>query len=249
MGLFCVASVLPRHSEGSGSDLRNLALREGACRISRARRYIKYFFETAFWSWNRIRKGRLTNAHYEFLYTTHFDLDRAFYAGKRILDIGCGPRGSLEWASEAAECVGLDPLVPTYRMLGIHHHRMKYVGCRSEDMHFDDGYFDVVCSVNSLDHVDDVDRTIEQIIRVIKPGGLFLLLTDIHEEATLCEPSTFGWDIVHRFQPALTLLEERHYEKSFHQMRRIIQDAPPFDHNNSESRHGILSAKFRKPDR
>ena len=29
-------------------------------------------------------------------------------------DIGCGPRGSLEWATMAAERVGLDPPVNKY---------------------------------------------------------------------------------------------------------------------------------------
>jgi len=43
----------------------------------------------------------------EFL--DYFGLSKDFYKGKKILDIGCGPRGSLEWADMTLERVGLDP--------------------------------------------------------------------------------------------------------------------------------------------
>src|ERR1700740_2794433 len=63
-------------------------------------------------------EGQLTNDHYLQSYTLAFDLKPSFYTGKRILDIGCGPRGSLESADLGAERVGLDPLVPEYVKLG-----------------------------------------------------------------------------------------------------------------------------------
>ncbi|MCU1463326.1 MAG: Methyltransferase type 11 [Acidimicrobiales bacterium] len=59
---------------------------------------VKRNAEMDFWRSVQAREGELGNSHYEFFYTTAFDLDRSFYAGKRVLDIGCGPRGSLEWA-------------------------------------------------------------------------------------------------------------------------------------------------------
>jgi hypothetical protein len=37
----------------------------------------------------------LSNSHYEPLYTTIYDLPRKDYEGKRVLDFGSGPRGSL----------------------------------------------------------------------------------------------------------------------------------------------------------
>lgn len=48
-------------------------------------------------------------------------------AGRRVLDVGCGPRGSLEWADRARVRVGLDPLVDAYRELGVADHAMGYV--------------------------------------------------------------------------------------------------------------------------
>ena len=56
-------------------------------------------------------------AHYAYFYTTHFGLSETDYAGKAVLDIGCGPMGSLEWATMVRERVGLDPLADAYRRL------------------------------------------------------------------------------------------------------------------------------------
>jgi hypothetical protein len=66
--------------------------------------------EMEYWKSRVAAEGRLKNGHYLELYTSHFGLEPEFYRGKRILDIGCGPRGSLEWADMAAERIGLDPL-------------------------------------------------------------------------------------------------------------------------------------------
>ena len=66
--------------------------------------------ELAFWDTRLRQQGTLANDHFEYFFTTHFGLSREFYRNKSILDIGCGPRGSLEWADGAGRRVGLDPL-------------------------------------------------------------------------------------------------------------------------------------------
>ena len=66
--------------------------------------------------------GVLGNEHFEVLFAEHFGVHRSFFAGKRILDIGCGPRGSLEWASDTSRRVGSDPLVDAYSEFGIDLH-------------------------------------------------------------------------------------------------------------------------------
>ena len=54
--------------------------------------------EFAYWAGVKTTEGNLTNEHYTYFYTEHFDLDLEFYRDSKILDLGCGPRGSLEWA-------------------------------------------------------------------------------------------------------------------------------------------------------
>jgi ubiquinone/menaquinone biosynthesis C-methylase UbiE len=131
--------------------------------------------EIAFWKSRLQKQGVLTNDHFEYFYTTHFGLEKVFYRGKRIVDIGCGPRGSLEWATEADIRIGIDPLARMYRQLGTNCHSMQYVACGAENLPFSNGTFDVVSSFNSLDHVDDLNKVIDEISRVLTPQGYFLL--------------------------------------------------------------------------
>lgn len=203
--------------------------------------------ELRYWAAAKEKEAVLHNSWYEYFYTTHFGLTRDDYRGKKVLDIGCGPRGSLEWADMAAERVGVDPLAESYRALGADRHKMTYVAASSDAMPFPDRHFDFVCSFNSLDHVDDLQATIEEIGRVTAPGGLFLLLTDVNHPPTVCEPVSLSWDIVDQFRRFFMLVREEHYEKKAAGMYQSLRAGERYDHTNPEPRYGILSAQFAKP--
>ena len=47
--------------------------------------------------------------------------------------------------------------------LGIENLKMIYINSCVENIPFPNNYFDVISSFNSLDHVDDIDKTISQI--------------------------------------------------------------------------------------
>lgn len=148
----------------------------------------KEFNELSYWKGRKQAEGVLTNDYYEHFYTAHFGLDTAFYNNKVILDIGCGPRGSLEWASMASRRIGLDPLAKEYLRIGADQHRMEYMDSPSERIPLEDAECDAVFSFNSLDHVEDVDRTLGEIKRIVRQGGLFLLLVEVNHPPTDCEP-------------------------------------------------------------
>lgn len=140
-------------------------------------------------------------AHYEYFFTTFFGLRTEDYAGKAVLDIGCGPCGSLEWAKDARERVGIDPLADKYRKLARDNQAMTYCSAPSEAIPFADGQFDVVTTFNSLDHVDDVDATIREIKRVTAPTGRILLIVEIGHAPTPTEPHYLDEGVVAKFAP------------------------------------------------
>jgi SAM-dependent methyltransferase len=226
--------------KGAVSRLRNRVVR-----VFRGTTSLKEMCELDYWRGRARQEGSLRNDHYAYFYTEHFGL-RGFYGGKRVLDIGCGPRGSLEWASMAAERVGLDPLADSYRALGTDRHAMSYVASPAERIPFDDAHFDVVCSFNSLDHVEDLDRVISEIARVVKGDGLFLLLTDVDHAPTPTEPLSFSWDIVGKFAAGFDVVEERRYEAHPRGLYDAILAGVRYDRGNATRRKGVLSALFRR---
>jgi ubiquinone/menaquinone biosynthesis C-methylase UbiE len=163
----------------------------------------KSYAELRFWK----KAQSFHNEHYKFFYTEYFGLNDHFYTNKTILDIGCGPMGSLEWAHMAKRRVGLDPLVKQYLKLGAGKHKMEYIASHSESIPFEEDYFDIVCAFNSLDHVSDVNKTIKEIKRVTKPSGLFLLLVEVNHEPTNCEPHKLSPNIVDNFEPEFNCLQ------------------------------------------
>jgi SAM-dependent methyltransferase len=203
--------------------------------------------ELRFWR-EAVADGRFAGEDREPFFTHHVGLERSFYAGKRMLDIGCGPRRSLDWATMASQRVGLDPLAHRYRQLLGHSatRAMIYVTGVVEQMPFDDASFDVVTSLNSLDHVDDVERAAAEIKRVLRTGGAFLLITELCHRARLMEPQDFSWDVIGLFEPQLHLAYERRYEDAGRGIDRSVEDAVPYDETRPPH-PGVLVARFQKP--
>jgi SAM-dependent methyltransferase len=204
----------------------------------------KEFHELRYWKTRKQQEGELSNKHYSYFYTEHFGLDKAFYSDKVILDIGCGPRGSLEWAGMASQRMGLDPLADKYLRLGADRHGMEYLHAPAEAIPLAEGSCDVVCSFNSLDHVENVEQAVREIGRVTKPGGLFLLLVDVNHPPTACEPHELTPRmLIDLLQPAFVVLDLKLYCPTDGGMYRSIQADNQAAAPESTKERGYLSAR------
>jgi SAM-dependent methyltransferase len=209
------------------------------------RRQVKEHFELGFWS-KLSRRADLTHerAHYQYFYTTYFGFSPQDYCAKSILDIGCGPLGSLEWASDARLRVGLDPLAHKYRKLPLQADgdRMSYVAGFSETIPFQDHTFDYVTSFNSLDHVADVGVTISEMKRVVAPGGYILLIVEIAHLPTFTEPHRLNIAVINAFAPEFKLETcEVFGVPPNHNLWAGIVSKLPY----RQGERGLLCAKFR----
>jgi len=178
------------------------------------------------------------------LFTGLVGLEADFYRGKAILDVGCGPRGSLEWADEASRRVGLDPLADDYTEFGTGAHAMEYVAAGSEAMPFADGEFDVVTSINALDHVDDLERTVAEIKRVTRPGGHLVLVVEVGHDPTWTEPQSLSWDVCELFAPEFEVVSREEYERGSEGLFDGAWRRERFDHT-APPRPGVLTAVMR----
>jgi SAM-dependent methyltransferase len=217
-------------------------------RLRRRRPPDKLSAELAFWEQRRASGGELEAGvpFYRWAYTEHFGLAPGFYAGKRILDVGCGPRGSLEWADMAAERVGLDPLADRYAALRSRDHAMAYVAAPAERIPFADGHFDVVSTINSLDHVDDVEAALREIARVSSPTATLLVVVDIEHAPTETEPQRLGWDLVERLERDWRVVERRDYERPSDNLYDNLRAGRTYDRRDTRPRAAVLSARLER---
>jgi ubiquinone/menaquinone biosynthesis C-methylase UbiE len=84
----------------------------------------------------------------------------------------------------------LDPLYGQYISTGfpIHYYKdVKFINSHSENIPINDSYFDVIISVNAIDHVDNFHATAQELKRVLKNNGQFAMHVHYHK-ATSAEP-------------------------------------------------------------
>ncbi len=99
--------------------------------------------------------------------------------GKNVLDVGCGG-GYLaeEFARDGYRVTGIDPSTKTVGAARRHAVEsgleIRYEVGRGEEIPFADATFDIVACCDVLEHVDDPREVIEEVSRLLKPGGVFL---------------------------------------------------------------------------
>jgi SAM-dependent methyltransferase len=139
-------------------------------------------------AWGRLRQDVLAVARRsagvdELLFDHHRswlgDLSRA-----RVLDLGCFKGNALTlWIAErAGEYVGLDLSEHAIEHLNTQLRERGLVHARAEagdflNNGFPDGHFDIVYAYAVLHHFEHRDVVLQELLRVLKPGGL-LIATD-----------------------------------------------------------------------
>ncbi|WP_428514194.1 bifunctional 2-polyprenyl-6-hydroxyphenol methylase/3-demethylubiquinol 3-O-methyltransferase UbiG [Roseovarius sp.] len=134
---------------------------------------------TAWWSeelrWVRTLKN-LVPARLKF-FDRHID-----WAGKRVLDLGCAGGFMAEaMAQRGAQVIGIDPAKEAIATARSHAAQsgldIRYDTGVGEALPYDDAAFDAVVCVDVLEHVSDLEQVLQEVARVLKPGGLFLFDT------------------------------------------------------------------------
>jgi len=101
-------------------------------------------------------------------------------SGKQVLDVGCGA-GFLcnELAKKGFQVTGIDSSEQSLEVAQAHDttFTVKYILANAYELPFDDDSFDVVTSLDFLEHVEEPAKIIKEISRVLKPQGLFIFHT------------------------------------------------------------------------
>lgn len=161
----------------------------------------KYEGELAFWKATYKKEGNhFSNELYrKRMLDIADEKDDSFWMGKVVADFGCGPRGSLQWTKTPSVKIGIDVLAERYlKCFGdeIVKHEMIYVTCSEDKIPVPDNYVDYLLTINSLDHVNNLDNMVGELLRILKPGGVLLGSFNLNEPCTECEPQTLNEDIL-----------------------------------------------------
>jgi ubiquinone/menaquinone biosynthesis C-methylase UbiE len=103
------------------------------------------------------------------------------YKGKKLLEIGCGLGTDLtDFAKAGAEVTAIDltrnGVELTKKHLALHGLSGKVVQGDAENLVFPDNSFDVVYSFGVLHHTPDTQRALDEVLRILKPGGEAIIM-------------------------------------------------------------------------
>ncbi len=120
-----------------------------------------------------------------------------------ILDAGCGPAG-IFIALKRNSVVAVDPLLDEYVANGLldtsHFPWTTFVTNSLENIEYTDK-FDYIFCLNAINHVNDLEKCYDNLVRALKPGGTLIISTDAHRHGWL--KKIFQWlpgDMLHPVQ-------------------------------------------------
>jgi len=150
--------------------------------------------------------------YFEEKITNGFNINYDFFAGKSVLEIGCGPNGIIFQIDNAKSRVGLEPLDLNNLTL----EKWKKSIIRNgvgEEIPFDRDSFDVVLIFNALDHCFNPCKVIKEVLRVLRKDGDLLIWLHVLREK------------YHFLESLLNKLDSSHpYHFTQNKILRMLQD-------------------------
>lgn len=108
-------------------------------------------------------------------------LSKVDWRRKRVLEIGTGVgTDARKIIGYGADYTGVNvdqgSVKATDRAFNLFELEGKIIECSATELCFEDEYFDTIYSFGVLHHIPEVDKSISEIFRVLKPGGELLIM-------------------------------------------------------------------------
>jgi len=108
--------------------------------------------------------------------------ERVEFKDKKILDLGCGKGVWLDQFRKLTDVENVygedvDSESIADLIAGKSQYAGRVVACPAESLTFPNDFFDIVFANEVIEHVDDDRKVTEEVLRVLKPGGVFIQFT------------------------------------------------------------------------
>jgi ubiquinone/menaquinone biosynthesis C-methylase UbiE len=116
-------------------------------------------------------------------------------AGDRVVDIGCGPGSAIRKAvRRGATATGVDPAPVMLKLARLTARRgqARWLDGTAESVPVPDDDATVVWSLATVHHWRDIDRGLAEVVRVLRPGGRFLVI-ERHARPGATGLGSHGW--------------------------------------------------------
>ena len=131
-----------------------------------------------------------------------YRLARLFAVNKHVLDLCCGcGYGTAILSTVAKTVVGVDYAEDAVAWARRHYNYVHYLVMDAANLRFESEDFDLVVSMEAIEHVYDNDAYLSHVKRVLKPNGQFLFSTP-HSSTGKLQHSPHGhhkWSFTHPF--------------------------------------------------
>jgi ubiquinone/menaquinone biosynthesis C-methylase UbiE len=106
-----------------------------------------------------------------------------FCRGKAVLDVACGTGYGSEILRScgAEECIGADVSKNAVAYAAKYYSDCPFVVADAAQMGFCRDTFDVICSFETIEHIEKYEQYLLELKNLLRPGGLFIISTPLKE--------------------------------------------------------------------
>jgi len=122
---------------------------------------------------------------------------------------------------------------------------MEYCLAPAEKIPFPDCSFDIVSSLNSLDHVDDLHEALSEISRILVPGGSFLVEVEFGHRPTDTEPVEIPGDFAGTLLPGFDVVLNQRFASPGERVHSAYLEAVPYQEGR-RYRPGVMVLHLAK---
>ena len=115
---------------------------------------------------------------------------------QRLLDGGCAyGTGTRYYKTKAVKAWGVDPNADYVAVARRRYHDVTFHICGLEQTPFEAEYFDAIIMAEVIEHVIDEEKTLNEMCRILRPGGTLILTTPHRGLFSFMDPDNYTYHL------------------------------------------------------